>query len=511
MAQEQFKIGRIVRIEGLNILFEVIQEEELSKIVLCWNIKDFVVSIHKYVFSYLPNNKRIVARITQIYDKDVFRKEGVYIKTSSKYLVEAKLTAIFDDFSQELENGVNTFPIIGSDVFALPNEIYQKFLSISSRHVIEVGSSFLDSSIKITANPDILFGKHLGIFGNTGTGKSCTVASLIQGTKRRLIDEDGKRTVVKPKIIIFDANNEYAQAFKDTEFKVAIVAKEELRLPHNTLTTSEYVKLLEASQGVQAPVLRDAIDTFNAKGNKTFSLQELQAEIDSSIKKKAGNQYNQWLQWCSTMNLRLQKILDDTNISSVINTNESTVEKIFGEFKDCEIIIIQAEFNKNEIDIVSFLFSKLIYQYASKKRGAKEKISLLLVFEEAHRYINDEDKEDYKLGNYYIERLAREGRKFGISLIISSQRPSELSKTVLSQCNSYIIHKITNKGDLDFISKALSSSDSEVLKVISGLERQYAVVIGEAFAYSDIVKIETANPTTDSDDPKVIHNWLVNP
>lgn len=133
--------------------------------------------------------------------------------------------------------------------------------------------------------------------------------------------------------------------------------------------------------------------------------------------------------------------------------------------------------------------------------------NILVLFEEAHRYINEEDSNDYKLGNFYIERLAREGRKYGVSLIISSQRPSELSKTVLSQCNSFIIHRISNKNDLEFVNRLLSANNSNMLKLIPGLERQYAIVIGEAFGYSDIIKINTANPTPLSDDPQVIKNW----
>ena len=130
------------------------------------------------------------------------------------------------------------------------------------------------------------------------------------------------------------------------------------------------------------------------------------------------------------------------------------------------------------------------------------------MFEEAHRYINEQDIDDYSLGNFYIQRLAREGRKYGVGIIISSQRPSELSKTVLSQCNSYIIHRITNKNDLDFINRTLSSGNSELLNIIPGLEKQYAVIIGEAFNYGDIIKICNASPTPDSKDPEVIKSWL---
>jgi hypothetical protein len=514
MINQQFKIGRIVKIEGLNILFEIVRDEEISKIILSWNIKDFVVSIHKYVFAYLPNNKRIVARISEIYDRDLFKKEDIYVKASTKYLAEAKLTAIYDDFTQKLENGINTFPIIGTDVFALPNEIYRKFVSVNSNYYLEIGSSFLDSSISITANPDILFGKHLGIFGNTGTGKSCTVASLVQGLKRRLRDAENKRAAVMPKIIIFDANNEYANAFAQEtggvkEFKVKYISKDNLRLPHTHLSISEYVKFFGASQGVQAPVLKQAINELRAK-NPNFAIQDLPNKIVSIIDKKSEDKegkknnfsYSQWYGWNSTLLNRIEQIIEDDDIISIIDTDSNVIDSVIEG--DDEIILIQADFDRKDLDIIMFLFSKLVY-----KKSLEKKKNILLVFEEAHRYMNEDDTEDYKLGNFYIERLAREGRKFGISLIISSQRPSELSKTVLSQCNSYIVHKITNRNDLEFISKTLSSNNADILKVISGLEKQYAVVIGEAFAYSDIVKIETANPKTDSDDPSVVKNWLI--
>ena len=133
---------------------------------------------------------------------------------------------------------------------------------------------------------------------------------------------------------------------------------------------------------------------------------------------------------------------------------------------------------------------------------------MVLVLEEAHRYICESDNEDYGLGNFYVERIAREGRKFGLSLIISSQRPSELSKSIISQCNSFIIHRITNKPDYDYVMKTVNNSEYELVKVISGLEKQYALVAGEAFMLPDIVRIREANPLPDSKDPEVIKNWI---
>ena len=207
---------------------------------------------------------------------------------------------------------------------------------------------------------------------------------------------------------------------------------------------------------------------------------------------------------------RIQTISEDTRISPIFewrdDDTKNTIEQIM-ESED-EIIIIEADFEKDELDIVMFLFSKLVYGWAVRNRKAEDINSVVILFEEAHRYINEGDQDDYKLGTYYIERLAREGRKFGISLIISSQRPSELTKSIISQCNSFIIHRITNKLDLEFINRSISSNNQELIKFVPGLEKQYAIVFGEAFGYTDIVKIATASPIPKSEDPKVIGSWL---
>lgn len=149
-----------------------------------------------------------------------------------------------------------------------------------------------------------------------------------------------------------------------------------------------------------------------------------------------------------------------------------------------------------------FLFSKLIFK--NFKNAAD---NIILILEEAHRYINDIDKNNYKLGNYYIEKIAREGRKFGINLVISSQRPSEISKTVVSQCNSFIIHKITNKQDFEIITRLLSNNSYQYTNVLSCLETQHALIFGEAFNMIDITKVCDAKPTPKSKNPEIINLW----
>src|SRR5690606_2985232 len=188
--------------------------------------------------------------------------------------------------------GINTFPIIGTEVFVLDNKVYKQLLTVTSDYKLEIGQSFVDESLKVTANPDILFGKHLGVFGNTGTGKSCTVASIIQGLKRRVYDKSNSKISVNPKVIIFDANNEYRKAFENTEFSVKYISKNEIRLPHSALSMSEYIQFFEASSGVQAPVLTEAIESL--KGKKDFfDLDKLCPKIENIVTEKAeGNNYS---------------------------------------------------------------------------------------------------------------------------------------------------------------------------------------------------------------------------
>ena len=113
------------------------------------------------------------------------------------------------------------------------------------------------------------------------------------------------------------------------------------------------------------------------------------------------------------------------------------------------------------------------------------------------------DVEESRLGGYYIDKLSREGRKFGVGLIVSSQIPSMLAYEVVSQCNSVIMHKITNKRDMDFLRGILRVSSDTFYYQMSALEKQHAVVCGEAFPNDSIVRIHDARPLPMSNDPEI--------
>jgi hypothetical protein len=143
-----------------------------------------------------------------------------------------------------------------------------------------------------------------------------------------------------------------------------------------------------------------------------------------------------------------------------------------------------------------------------KKKNLRSKFPIVLVLEEAHNYIPELiQTESGQVSKEVFERIAREGRKYGLSLIVSSQRPSELSKTVLSQCNSFIVHRIQNPEDQAYIKKLLPSISQDLLNQLPVLAQGVALVFGDCVRAPMQVDITMPDPTPKSDDPKYWEHW----
>jgi len=162
------------------------------------------------------------------------------------------------------------------------------------------------------------------------------------------------------------------------------------------------------------------------------------------------------------------------------------------------------------LETITGLIGRLMLEFLSRfpedKRGS---MPVVIVLEEAQNYIPEQNRKDRdSISKLVFERIAREGRKFGLSLVVSSQRPSELSKTVLSQCNSFVIHRIQNPDDQQYIRKLVSAASGEVLSQLPTLPQQFAIVMGDAVRTPVVTRINDANPIPKSDSPKIVEHWL---
>lgn len=262
------------------------------------------------------------------------------------------------------------------------------------------------------------------------------------------------------------------------------------------------------------------------------------------------NSGNRLREFVSTLRLRLQSYLGDERISQPLlltQTEEITsalakfISFVLGDFckvyktedtdlftkfykeqlakeeieklvtnKPSQITVIDMSLLPFEVlETVTGLIGRLILEFVSRfPESDRGKLPMVIALEEAQNYIPEKNRGDREsIAKKVFERIAREGRKYGISLLVSSQRPSELSKTVLSQCNSFIIHRLQNPEDQKYVRQLVSAANEDILQQLPILPQQHVVIMGDAVRTPVQAKMNTANPRPNSNNPKFIENW----
>ena len=482
---ERINLGYIVKINGSSIVCSVNNNNAVRN-VLINNFNLNFISIGALAGTRLVDGRILVVTIEEIYDHD------------NNIFFNASINGIYDEVLKKYTFGTNSYPLINEIVFKLDDSVLKNVFDIKYLdNKPSIGKYFYNETINVFYNPNIMFGKHLGVFGNTGSGKTCTVVSLIQNFVRENPNKDIK-------FIILDVNGEYKNAFDHNEYDY--FNYKDLRFNHHILNNVEYGKLFRASEGIQYPALKDSIRELKKVKRDTWLIKDLPNKLNDWAKSKTpNNQYgkpdnfniNQINGFLRTLIYRIEQVLSDSDLLTIIDTpNDKSTLDFINESKK-KIFILDLQTSLDSLDIILYLLFKTIYNEKSIRQSGSH---MCLVLEEAHRYINANSSET-QLGTYYIDKLAREGRKFGIGLIISSQVPSMLSYEIVSQCNSVIMHKITNKRDLEFLRGVMRVSNNSFYLQMSSLEKQYAIVCGEAFSNDTIVKINDARPLPKSSDP----------
>ena len=266
--------------------------------------------------------------------------------------------------------------------------------------------------------------------------------------------------------------------------------------------------------------------------------------FDMAIKESAAAQ-DKLNEYVSTLKLRMQSFADDIRLASplmldkqenIANSLVQFLAYVLGDYcdiykKDAEddnvynhyygdlegdnfhsqITIIDMSLLPFQVlETITGLIGRIILEFLSRfEKSKRGSMPVVIALEEAQNYIPEINKKDREsISRKVFERIAREGRKYGLSLLVSSQRPSELSKTVLSQCNSFIVHRIQNPDDQVYIRKLVSSANSEILNQLPTLPQQHVIVMGDCVRTPVVAKMNTASPKPNSNNPEFIQNWL---
>ncbi|MFG1494368.1 ATP-binding protein [Halobacteriovorax sp. ZH4_bin.1] len=626
-------IGKVVKINTGSIEAELLEGAESHVVNSFEDIYE-----HSLLESYLGvrvGSDIVIGEVVGLKERDsspsVQKNESFSNAKSkvAKYIEIAPVGTLSVFPEKEFEFGVSKYPQIYADVIFVGKEELDIIFDVNSAeeyfadskntklNYLSVGRSttFKNYEVKIELNK--FFGSHSAVLGNTGSGKSCTISSVLQNLF--------KKTSFSPlgaSFIIFDVNGEYSDAldYLNSEYDKKVVTVSSLEpkegeelfvLPHWFLSFDEWALLLKASDKSQKPILRlalgmsgllegeeegteklvahllascikgawlnsmspvstaqvmkvllskfgnslldhtiltkfkfnsqygnfpdgndqkflDELESFvlpnveiPAYSNKPFAFNNMEKYLEFAILYEEAHGNKQIRDYCSQMLTRFKALKDYEEFEFLRGDLESFISKEeycnkmlgLSETKDGLVKTSQftiLDLNAAEDDVVEIstaVISRMIFERLRKAEN-RNKFPVNFVLEEAHRYISVNSGIDFEARKIF-ERIAKEGRKFGLFILLSSQRPSELSKTVLSQCSSFIVHRIMNPDDLIHIRKIAPSASDVIINRLVSLPTRHALVFGAASKLPAIFKVNRADPLPKSDNNKVSDNWFV--
>jgi DNA helicase HerA-like ATPase len=507
------------------------------------NLDDFQIAEEKLkVGSYLrisDNDNAALIAIIENFSIDVSsNKDG---NSERKYVLEANPIGLIRD--DKFERGGDTIAIPPKKVEPATKDEIEKIFeeSINEKKKFVFAKLSNNPDIKVPVDGDKFFNKHIAIIGSTGSGKSHSVAKIIQNAIR---DKKGNYDGLNNShIIIFDIHAEYKTAFPDAHF----IDITNLVLPYWLLNSDELLELFidtEANDHNQRNVFKEAVIDSRKKHFSGDEEKKSKIHFDSSlffeiddVLKAAKDKNEEMVQGSRDLKAgplngklsnfvsRLESKINDYRLDFLLGdaskriTFEKTLEMLisYGEKKSNVTIIDLSGVPFDVLSITVSLISRILFEYGyfyKRLRGEinpNEKINndvpLLLVYEEAHKYVPNSDLAKYKASKQSIERIAKEGRKYGVSLLLASQRPSEISETIFSQCNNFIALRLTNPSDQDYVKRLLPDTLGNLIDKMPTLRAGEALLIGDAVVLPSLVQIDKCDPEPSSNDIPYYQLW----
>ena len=388
----------------------------------------------------------------------------------------------------KFQRGVLTYPLPGQSIFVASVDELARIYRKSDKPSICVGSLWQAASLPVHLLTDELLGKHFAVLGTTGSGKSCSVTVLL-----RSVLENSPNA----HIILLDPHNEYHRAFPD---KAKVIDPTTLNLPHWLLNFEESVELFvgrtEYTATSQTNILKDAI----LGARRDFSVDDIPSDkitvdtptpykLGDLVKKIKGSMPTQPSKQDPYLKIinKIETLQQDTRFSFLIRPDENVndeltqiIEKYLRiPVSDQPLSIIDLSGVPSDVvDVVVSVLCRMIFDFAVWSPRPVE-VPIVLVCEEAHRYVPRRDEAAFQPTKKAISRIAKEGRKYGVGLGLVSQRPSELAESILSQCNTLIVLRMSNEQDQNFVRRALPDSVQSLVDVLPTLRTQEALVVGE--------------------------------
>jgi len=427
---------------------------------------------------------------------------------------EEKLTGKLYKFRR----GVTRYPTPGCRVHPVTTADLKQIYAADDRASIDIGTVYPTKDIRAALYIDAMLGKHFALLGSTGTGKSTSAALILH----RICE-----LAPQGHIVMVDPHGEYSAAFKDNG---AIFDVSNLQMPYWLMNFEEHCEVFVTSDGsdsqIDADILAKCLLMARAKSRLGQEISKL--TVDAPIPYLLSDLTNLIQLEMGKMDragdtapyLRLKTKIDEIKADPrysfmfsgmlVADTMAGFIQRIFrmpGEGKPISIIDVSGV--PSEItSVVVAVLSRMVFDYAIWSRGEAQR-PILLVCEEAHRYVPNERNSDSSSVGRILSRIAKEGRKYGISLGLITQRPSDLAEGVLSQLGTIISMRLNNDRDQAYVRAAMPEGARGFLDSIPALRNRECIICGEGVAIPIRVSFDDLEPSKRpaSEDPLFSSLW----
>ncbi|MER8898137.1 ATP-binding protein [Mesorhizobium sp. M0676] len=401
------------------------------------------------------------------------------------------------------DRGITTYPHIGAIAHRIRTRDLQAVYDLAGRHSITIGTLSQDESIDANIAIDDTLARHFAVVGTTGVGKSTAVSLLLR-----------KSIAARPdlRILILDPHNEFAASLP--EFCVRVDSKT-LDLPFWMFRLEEFAEVLFRGREVvpeEVDVLRDLIpaaknlyrnpnsgsyvrrgsDALTADTPVPYRMVDLIKQIDERMGLLESKNDRPTLKSLKT---RIESAASDPRYRFMFNSRliEDTIHETIGNIFRVPhhgrpvTCFEMAGMPSEVVNSVCSVLARLAFDLALWSEG---RLKLLLLCEEAHRYMPADPRLGFAPTRHALSRIAKEGRKYGCYLGVVTQRPGELDPTILSQCSTFFAMRLANEQDQAIIRSAIADSSASTLAFLSSMGQREAIAFGEGVATTMRLKFE---------------------
>ncbi|WP_024575941.1 MULTISPECIES: ATP-binding protein [unclassified Afipia] len=540
---DQDKLGRVASVDTSHVAVDVANSLLLTRIGIGQLIAIRGATEREYLIAMTER----VTRSTrdELPPATDHGDDGVFLATVPTDVLQGVLIGTFRTIegakANTFKRGADSFPQIDRECFVIEGPNLQRFMGIlgagfAEDERLKLGAFVADRSADAIASGDKFFQRHAAILGSTGSGKSWAVALILERAAKLKF----------PNIIVFDMHGEYAPLADKSaggfaeRFRIAgpgdleKPANDVLFLPYWLLNRDEMLSMILDRSDQNAPnqASRFTMHVRNLKGQtldteskvdvkKTFTVDspipyDLKSLLgllasDNTTKGvgKTGPVKGEWEDKLTRFLARLEAKLDDRRYGFMFSPPSGSakydwlaqqVVRLLHSGGGSGIKIIDfSEVPSDVLPVVTGTLARLLYD-VQFWMGSKKRTPVTLLCDEAHLYLPVRDDADavqrQALGTF--ERIAKEGRKYGFSLLVVSQRPSDVSRTILSQCNNFLALRLTNETDQSVIKRLMPDSLAGLTSILPLLDTGEALLLGDAVLLPSRIKLDAPKIPPDS-------------